>query len=162
MAKAILNDGQALYAVNDFFVGQKTHTSARYLIYSGSKSESQSSSGIIISTGLGSTGWFRSVMAGATAIVKANSNLSVNLQPKSISWDKDQLFFSVREPFPSKTSQASLVFGTVSQNKPLKILSQMPENGVIFSDGIESDFLSFNSGVEAVITIAEKKGKLVV
>jgi hypothetical protein len=38
----------------------------------------------------------------------------------------------------------------------------MPENGVIFSDGIESDYLQFNSGIEAAITVAEKKGHLVV
>lgn len=38
----------------------------------------------------------------------------------------------------------------------------MPENGVIFSDGIENDFLEFNSGVRAEITVADKKGILVV
>jgi|GEM_PF-2675019 hypothetical protein len=38
----------------------------------------------------------------------------------------------------------------------------MPENGVIFSDGIESDFLQFNSGIEATISVAEKRGHLVV
>ena len=44
----------------------------------------------------------------------------------------------------------------------MNIVSQMPENGVIFSDGIETDFLEFNSGTHAVIKIAEKKGLLVV
>ncbi len=38
----------------------------------------------------------------------------------------------------------------------------MPENGVIFSDGIENDYLQFNSGVEATVSVAEKKGHLVV
>ena len=38
----------------------------------------------------------------------------------------------------------------------------MAENGVIFSDGIEKDFLEFNSGTQAVIGIAERKGVLVV
>jgi hypothetical protein len=38
----------------------------------------------------------------------------------------------------------------------------MPRHGVIFSDGIESDFLNFGSGIEALISIAEKKGRLVV
>jgi hypothetical protein len=37
----------------------------------------------------------------------------------------------------------------------------MPDSGVIFSDGIESDFLNFNSGIEATIGIAEKRGHLV-
>jgi len=38
----------------------------------------------------------------------------------------------------------------------------MPEHGVIFSDGIEADFLQFNSGAEAAIGIADKVGHLVV
>jgi NAD kinase len=162
MAKTKLNDGQTLYAVNDFYIGQKTHTSARYLIHYGSRSEPQSSSGIIISTGLGSTGWLRSILTGAVAIVNTGGKHKQQLNQQSLRWDANQLYFSVREPFPSKTSQASLVFGTVSKSKPLKILSQMAENGVVFSDGIENDFLEFNSGVEATVTIAEKKGMLVV
>jgi hypothetical protein len=38
----------------------------------------------------------------------------------------------------------------------------MPENGVILSDGIENDFLEFNSGVKVEIGIADKKARLVV
>jgi hypothetical protein len=37
----------------------------------------------------------------------------------------------------------------------------MPENGVIFSDGIEKDFLEFNSGATLTITIAQQRGCLV-
>jgi hypothetical protein len=37
----------------------------------------------------------------------------------------------------------------------------MPVNGVIFSDGVESDFLNFNSGAIASIGIAEEKAVLV-
>jgi hypothetical protein len=43
----------------------------------------------------------------------------------------------------------------------MKVLSLMPENGVIFSDGIEGDFLTFNSGVAATISVAERVGHLV-
>ena len=38
----------------------------------------------------------------------------------------------------------------------------MGENGVIFKDGIEHDFLEFNSGAKATIAIAERRGRLVV
>ncbi|WP_434512293.1 sugar kinase [Desulfitobacterium sp. AusDCA] len=163
MAKAVLNDGQIMYAVNDLFIGQKTHVSSRYHIEIAGKHEQQSSSGIIVSTGLGSTGWLKSVLAGATNIVNCvtDKNLKVK-QETQFKWDLDYLHFSVREPFPSKTSQANLVFGKITKGYPLKILSQMPENGVIFSDGIESDYVQFNSGIEATITVAEKKGHLVV
>lgn len=71
MAKAALNNGQTLYGVNDLFIGPKTHCSARYLIRSGEASETQSSSGVIISTGMGSTGWLKSLLTGAAAITQA-------------------------------------------------------------------------------------------
>lgn len=163
MAKAQLNNGQVLYAVNDFFVGIKSHTSARYVIRVGSKQEQQSSSGIIVSTGLGSTGWFKSLMVGAVAITSkvSGQKLSVQIQ-ESFPWDADYLYFTVREPFPSKVTSTSLVFGRITESEPLALVSQMPEAGVIFSDGVESDFLEFNSGSHATITLAESKGHLVV
>jgi hypothetical protein len=77
-------------------------------------------------------------------------------------WDAQLLFFTVREPFPTRTTGASLVFGKVTREAPLVIESQMAEHGVIFSDGIENDFLEFNSGSRAVITLAERQGVLVV
>jgi len=36
----------------------------------------------------------------------------------------------------------------------------MPANGVIFSDGVESDFLNFNYGSIASIGIAKEQAKL--
>lgn len=77
-------------------------------------------------------------------------------------WDADYLYFTVREPFPSHTTSATLVFGRVTPETPLQLESQMAENGVIFSDGIEKDYLEFNSGTQASIGIAERKGVLVV
>jgi len=76
-------------------------------------------------------------------------------------WDAEHLFFTVREPFPTRTTGASLVFGQVTSQAPLFIESQMAENGVIFSDGIEKDFLEFSSGTQAIIGLAERKGVLV-
>ena len=55
-----------------------------------------------------------------------------------------------------------MVFGKISKDQPMSIVSQMSERGVIFSDGIEADFLEFNSGMHATIKIAEKKGLLVI
>jgi hypothetical protein len=180
MAKASLNNGQIMYAVNDLFIGPKSHGSARYVIRSGEASETHSSSGVIVSTGLGSTGWLKSLLTGAAAITqsagsilaqsategmgKANRNqkAKVRLNVRTeFAWDANYLFFTVREPFPTHTTGASLVFGRVTPETPLSLQSQMAENGVIFSDGIEKDFLEFNSGTQAVIGIAEKKGLLV-
>lgn len=165
MAKAELNNGQNLYAVNDLFIGHQSHLSARYKIKLADFHEQHSSSGIIVSTGLGSTGWFKSVLTGAVNIARSfHHDNSLNAEPidSSFAWDANYLYFSVREPFLSVTSSANLVFGQITAEQPMFLTSQMAENGVIFSDGIEQDFLEFNSGTQAVITVAEKKGYLVI
>ena len=161
MAQVTLSDGQTMRAVNDLFIGPRTHTSALYELEIGGRCEAQSSSGVIVSTGLGSTAWMKSVVAGAASIVH-------RLQPgrpvvyKAQAWDAEQLTFAVREPFQSKASQADLTFGQVTREQPLKLRSKMPDNGVIFSDGIEMDFLRFTAGVEATVTVAQAKGMLAV
>ena len=162
MAKATLNDSQVLYAVNDLFIGPKTHTSARYEIQSGKHKEVQSSSGVIVSTGLGSTGWMKSIVTGSIGIAAGMQHTQADFSYRAASWDSDNLQFAVREPFPSRSSEAGLVFGIVSARQPLLLSSFMPENGVIFSDGIEADFLEFNSGAKATIAVAEKQGRLIV
>lgn len=161
MAKATLNTGQTLYGVNDLFIGQRTHTSARYRLEIGGQAENHSSSGIIVSTGLGSSGWLRSVLTGATGISAALSGQPAPPPPENFPWDAEQLLFSVREPWPSKTSSAGIPFGRITPDQPLRVVSQMAENGVIFSDGIEKDFVEFQSGVLATIEVAEKKGVVV-
>ncbi|MDW3688415.1 sugar kinase [Cupriavidus sp. CV2] len=159
MARAELSDQQVLYAVNDFFIGPRSHTSARYEIQLGAKSEVQSSSGVIVSTGLGSTAWLKSIVTGARAIAQADGGAETPYQ--SLPWDTDRLVFAVREPFPSRASQATLVYGNVPRGEQIVLRSLMPETGVIFSDGIEADFLQFNAGTEARIGVAERSGQLV-
>lgn len=157
LAKATLNTGEEIYGVNDIFIGPKTHQSLRYSISLGENSENQSSSGIIISTGLGSTGWFTSLMVGANMISNKEKE-----EDYSFKWDSQFLYFTVREPFPSQYSKTNIVCDKITNNAPLIITSLMPENGVIFSDGIEKDFIPFNSGTTATITVANKQGCLVV
>ncbi len=165
MAQATLNDGQTLDAVNDLFIGQKTHTSARYILRQGDLEEHQSSSGIIVSTGAGSTGWYRSVITGAASIVESNSDWKgAESLRNAYRFDReaDRLIFSVREPFVSKVSSATLVHGSIDARSPLEIVSQMPRNGVIFSDGVEEDQLEFNSGSIASIGVAPRKLQLLI
>ena len=71
LAKAELSNGQSLVAFNDFFIGARSHVSARYTIEIGERKETQTSTGIIVSTGAGSTGWLQSVYAGAAGVVEA-------------------------------------------------------------------------------------------
>lgn len=160
MAKAQAKDGQELYAVNDLFIGVSNHTSARYsLTYQGT-TENQSSSGIIISTGLGSTGWYSSIMAQAAGMAKMYG--LGRLECPAMGWDSNRLNFVVREPYPSRFTQTGIVCGTITAGEEFTILSQMPENGIVFSDGIDYDNIIFNSGMEIKISIAERKGRLVI
>jgi len=162
MAEATLNTGQTLHAVNDFFIGQRTHVSARYQISVGGQQERQSSSGIIVSTGLGSTGWLKSVYAGwATATHCLLGRDVTPVGDGSFPWDARHLHYFVREPYPSRTTRARLVIGKIAEGGRMRVISEMPDNGVVFSDGIEADYLAFNSGTEATIGVAKKQGVLV-
>jgi NAD kinase len=157
-AQVELNNGQQMYAVNDLFIGPKSHTSAQYILEFDEKSEKQSSSGIIISTGLGSTGWLRSILTGAKAITNKNSFH----EDIVFDWDAKYLYYTVREPFPSNATSTDLIFGQITQSNTLTLTSLMANNGVIFSDGIEADYLEFNSGMIAKVGVADKRGILVI
>ena len=160
LAKVKLNDGQELVAFNDFFIGCRTHVSARYSIEHDGKSENQSSSGIIVSTGAGSTGWMSSIFNMASQIASFQDGY---LEPPTpMSWDERRLLFAVREPFKSRHSDIDLTIGNITPSNELYIESQMPVGGRIFSDGVESDYLEFNSGRKATIGFAEHQAHLVI
>jgi hypothetical protein len=160
LAEANLHDGQRLLAFNDFFVGCSSHISARYRLRTGQRSELQSSSGLLISTGAGSTGWLSSVfnMAGGIAHWLGTSPPS----PPQVSWEERRLLWTVREPFISRTSHAELVIGDLSEGDELVVESLMPSSGVIFSDGVEADFLEFNSGAIVRIGVSQQVARLAI
>ena len=160
MAKAQMKDGQILYAVNDFFVGVRNHTSARYHICYNGLVENQSSSGVIISTGFGMTGWHKSIMAEFRGMAKAFQMGDV--PEVRMDWDADRLTFQVREPYPSRYTETNLVYGNFTAGEELLFVSEMPEDGVVFSDGMLEDALDFNSGMELRIGVADRFGNLVV
>src|SRR5262249_18773654 len=127
------------------------------------QSEEQSSSGIIVSTGAGSTGWLRSLLTGAAGIVEEfvpGAEVQKVRERYRFAWDAEYLRYTVREPFVSKVSAAAQVFGRIEAGECLEIESHMTGAGVIFSDGIEADYLPFNSGSIARIGLAEKNVRL--
>jgi hypothetical protein len=159
LAEASLNDGQRLIAFNDLFIGVSSHVSARYRISFHNSSEDHSSSGIIVSTKSGSTGWLSSIFNMNNALNRYSDGNAYHSHINNMR--EDELMFVVREPFISKRTQANLAIGTISGHELLTVESYMPQNGVIFSDGIESDFLQFNSGSIAKIGKAKEKANLV-
>lgn len=158
-AEAKLNDGQRLLAFNDLFIGVDSHVSARYNISYNHKTEEQSSSGLLVSTKAGSTGWLSSVFNMAYGIT---GMFEKNIQLKRPKLNENDLLFAVREPFQSIRTQTGITAGLLKKQQTLTIESLMPTNGIIFSDGVETDFLKFNSGTIATIGLANEKAKLVI
>lgn len=164
MASARLNDGQRIDAVNDLFIGIATHASARYDLSWRGRRESQSSSGMIISTGAGSTGWYRSVLTGSAGIAAAVGGDEAVLGVREayrFDWEARELRFCVREPFISRTTGAELCYGTLGPGERLTVVSQMPGDGVIFGDGVLADAVSFCSGSIATVSISDRHLHLV-
>lgn len=115
---------------------------------------------MIISTGLGQSGWYKSIVAQINGGARFFDMGEKAYTP--FEWGKRQLSFAVREPYPSVDSSAAIVMGIIKADEELKLRSNMSEKGVIFSDGIEEDYIEFNSGTEVIITVANKQGNLLV
>jgi NAD kinase len=160
MAEAVLSDGQRLRAFNDLFLGPRSHVSARYRIVWKGRDEPQSSSGVLVATGAGSTGWLSSIFnmtRGIDSLCGGHSG-----QPVHLEWQDARLFFVVREPFVSRHSRAEIVAGMIGPGEKLVMESLMPSGGVIFSDGVESDYMQFDSGSTATIAASTQKAHLIV
>jgi len=112
--------------------------------------ERQSSSGVIISTGTGATGW-------TSSIVRQRGIEDALPSPAD-----RRLTYMVREPWPSVATGTDINFGFVNEGEEIELVSEMEEGGVIFGDGIESDFLEFNEGQTVKVTIARRTLNLVV
>jgi NAD kinase len=132
MVAATLDTGERLLALNEVFVGHRSHQSARYSIALGTTHENHSSSGLIVASGTGATGWARSI------IEATHANLSLGAEERAVA-------YFVREPFPSIATGTSMRWGKLAGD-PLAVTSRMNDGGVIFADGIEQDFLAFDWG----------------
>lgn len=95
----------------------------------------------------------RSVHAGA---------MGVSRELSAKGWDARTLRYAVREPFPSRTTWVSMIYGQLEANESLRLSSRTPEGAAQFSDGIVSDSIDFNAGSQVTIRVAETQGQLVV
>jgi hypothetical protein len=149
MVEAVLDDGQRLLALNEVFVGHRSHQSARYRILLDGREERQSSSGIIVASGTGATGWARSI--------NGERRRALRLPAAT---DRTLAFF-VREPFPSVATGVSIDGAELAAGGALEIVSEMEEGGVLFGDGIEEDRLEFAWGLRARVAVADRRLRLV-
>jgi hypothetical protein len=149
LAAASLDDGQRLLALNEVFVGHRSHQSARYRIRHAGAEERQSSSGVIVATGTGATGWARSING-------------ERRRPLELPRPGDAaLAFLVREPFPSVSTGTSIDGALLAAPAALELVSEMNDGGVLFADGIEEDRLELPYGARARVEVAPERLRLV-
>lgn len=149
MVEARLDDGQRILALNEVFVGHRTHQSARYHIARGSAGEAQSSSGVIVATGTGATGWARSIARQRAA------------PPTMPTPEARRLVFFAREPFPSVATGTALEQGVLGEREVLTLRSEMDDDGTLFGDGIEDDRIAFPWGRRVEVGVAPERLRLV-
>ncbi|MBY0253436.1 MAG: hypothetical protein K2X54_18975, partial [Methylobacterium organophilum] len=147
MVQATFDGGERLLALNEIFVGHRSHQSARYRIDDGARAEDHSSSGLIVASGTGLTGWARSISEATHLTVE-------------VGIEEAAFGYWVREPFPSVATGTDLRGGKFA-GSPLTVVSRMNEGGVVFSDGIEQDFVAFDWGRRVSLAPADRTFNLV-
>ncbi|MFT7622450.1 MAG: hypothetical protein ACI9WU_001623 [Myxococcota bacterium] len=145
MVRVAMDDGRELLALNEVFCGHTSHQSAKYDIAYAGQTEYQSSSGLIVTTGTGATGWASSIAAASGLDV---AELPAPTDPL--------IYFLVREAWASSFTGTALGRGAVAHRSNLHLVSKMQEGGVLFGDGIESDALAFSWGQSADFSVADR------
>jgi hypothetical protein len=148
MVEAATDDGQHLRALNEVFVGPQTHQTARYTLATGGRHEAQASSGLIVATGTGATGWCRSLW------LEHHSTLRLP-QPT-----EPGLAWFVREAWPSPATGTSYTEGLLGDDA-LRLRLES-EHVVVFGDGIETDRLDLTWGQTLTVSRSAHRLHLVV
>ena len=144
MVEAVADDTQRLVALNEIYLGAVGHQTARYrlgLEDDGGVVEAQASSGVLVGTGTGATGWLRSVWQERGATLEL---------PRPT---EGRLLWFVREAWPSPATGTSLVAGTLSATARLHVTVES-ERLVAFGDGMEADALELTWGQSVRIGVA--------
>ena len=149
MVRASTDDGQELVALNEIFVGHRSHQSARYRLSKACEPERQSSSGLIVASGTGATGWARSIHRSRRTPVELPTP------------GERRLAYFVREAFPSVSTGTAITDGSLAGDEVLEVTSEMNDGGVVFGDGIEADYLAFDWGMRLLVGVASKTLELV-
>lgn len=149
MVEAVADDGQCLLALNEVFLGQAGHQSARYSLTVGGVRERQSSSGVIVGTGTGATGWCASLQR-----IQAPQLVLPAATEPGLAW-------FVREPWPSPSTGADLVAGALDAGRELE-LDVESEGMVVFGDGMEQDRLTLGWGQRVLVRRAPEVLRTVV
>ncbi|MEU8507367.1 hypothetical protein AB0C40_22080 [Streptomyces brevispora] len=136
MVEAAADDTQRLLALNEIYLGPPGHQTARYRLgpdVADSPTEPQASSGVLVGTGTGATGWLRSLWQ------ERRSPLTLPGPTDS------RLLWFVREAWPSPATGTSLVSGELGRGQGLRLTVES-DRVVVFGDGMESDAVELTWG----------------
>ena len=148
LARAVSDQGDELFSVNDFFIGRSDPGTADYTLICDGIEERHFSSGVIVSTGVGSTGWIRSV----SIMVQAMSGHGRSRFDTNLPRTAPKLLFAIREPM----GRYGHLFGQVEANQNIELVSNMTEKGVVVCDGILERPMLFTSGTRVMIMPAAR------
>ena len=140
MVRARLDDGQEVTALNEVYLGHASHQSARYRLDWRGRREFQSSSGVIVSTGTGATGWSASL-----AHDRGGRELPAPAE-RGLAW-------FVREAWPSPATGVSMTEGRLGEDEELGLVVSC-ERLVVFGDGIEDDCCEAVWGQRVRVSVA--------
>ncbi|MCX5214212.1 hypothetical protein OG689_33965 [Kitasatospora sp. NBC_00240] len=163
MVEAVADDTQRLLALNEIYLGRSTHQTARYRISAppatdpgtgthgdvgaNPGAETQASSGVLIGTGTGATGWCRS------AWLERRSSLPLpGPTAPALAW-------FVREAWPSPTTGTRLGQGLLTGAEHLSLTVES-DRLVAFGDGVESDALQLSWGQTVRVGVAAEQLRL--
>jgi hypothetical protein len=150
MARAQFDDGQELTALNEVYVGHASHQSARYeLTVAGGEEkvrEEQSSSGLIVGTGTGASGWCASIAG------DRGGRRLPGPTDRRLAW-------FVREAWPSPVTGTSLTEGVLGEGQDLAVTVKSDQL-VVFGDGIEADRLTATWGQRITLGLSDRQVRL--
>ncbi|MGW5733580.1 MULTISPECIES: ferredoxin reductase domain-containing protein [Streptomyces] len=145
MVEAVSDDTQRLLALNEIYLGPPGHQTARYRIGPDGGTaapEPQASSGVLVGTGTGATGWLRSLWQ------QSGSALPL---PGPV---EQRLVWFVREAWPSPATGTSQVEGALGAADRLRVTVES-DRLIVFGDGVESDAVELTWGQSVVIGMSD-------
>lgn len=149
MVVADADDGQQLLALNEVYIGHASHQTARYTLEPpDGPAEAQASSGVIVGSGTGATGWCRS------AWLERRSTLAL---PGPV---EPRLAWFVREAWPSPATGTACTEGVLTAEQALR-LTVATDQLVLFGDGVEADALALGWGQTVTVRLARQTLRLV-
>ncbi|MFI9827267.1 hypothetical protein ACIHIX_06235 [Streptomyces sp. NPDC051913] len=151
MVEAVADDTERLLALNEIYLGAAGHQTARYrlgLDGDGGVAEAQASSGVLVGTGTGATGWLRSVWRERGAELRLPGPA------------EERLLWFVREAWPSPATGTSLVAGELTASARLRLTVES-ERLIAFGDGMEADALELTWGQSVRVGVCRERLRLV-